>query len=300
MLAKVLNYVPGFRSKKTWKISIASIYYFICFVVLFVDPLFSLSMASSPFFYCNLKHLKKIFKKSSTDSTANTSSNLPLNNPMPSIQVSTIPSQNTYTPRYNENYNTNTKTEHKYKKVNLLTKKWSEACFEEFIALDIETTGFMPNRDHIIEIAAIKYKNGIESEKFITLIKPPIKISAKITSINNITNEMVANSPSIEEIIPKFCNFVKDSIIVAHNASFDVNFIEYVANKNNLDIDNAVVDTLQICRKLYPNFENHKLGTICSKLGIELIDAHRAKSDARACASIVLKCIELYKKDISA
>jgi hypothetical protein len=107
---------------------------------------------------------------------------------------------------YNNNYISQTNT-HSYKKVNLLTKKWSEACEKEFVSLDIETTGLSPENDKIIEITAIRYKNFIEIEKFSTLINPQILISSRITKINGITNDMVKDSPTIEQSIQDFYNF---------------------------------------------------------------------------------------------
>ena len=186
------------------------------------------------------------------------------------------------------------KVEPKYKKVDFLTKKWANNCFDECVLIDIETTGLSPHQNNIIEIAAIRYRKGIECEKFFTLIKPPEDISSRITKITGITNEMVKNCPTIETVIHNFYGFIQDSILVAYNASFDLNFLHYNAAKENLLITNNVIDALQVCRKLYPDFDNHKLCTVCDNFNIELTNAHRARNDARATAKVLFNCYEKY------
>jgi DNA polymerase III epsilon subunit family exonuclease len=182
----------------------------------------------------------------------------------------------------------------RYKKVDFLTKIWSESCFNECILLDIETTGLSPYQNNIIEIAAIRYRKGVECEKFFTLIKPPEKISSRITKITGITNEMVEQCPPIEDVIHNFFGFIQDSILVAYNASFDLNFLHQNASKHNLMITNNVIDALQVCRKLYPDFENHKLCTVCDNFNIDLTNAHRARNDVRATAKVLFNCYEKY------
>lgn len=193
-----------------------------------------------------------------------------------------------------EDTKTTSNEEPKYKKVDFLTKKWSNSCFDECVLLDIETTGLSPHQNNIIEIAAIRYRKGIECEKFFTLIKPPVDISSRITKITGITNEMVKNCPPIESVIHNFYGFIQNSILVAYNASFDLNFLHHNAAKENLLITNNVIDALQVCRKLYPDFDNHKLCTVCENFKIDLTNAHRARNDARATAKILFYCYEKY------
>jgi DNA polymerase-3 subunit alpha (Gram-positive type) len=105
---------------------------------------------------------------------------------------------------------------------------------------------------------------------------------------------MVKNCPPIEAVIHNFFGFIQDSILVAYNASFDLNFLHYNAAKENLFITNNVIDALQVCRKLYPDFDNHKLCTVCDNFNIELTNAHRARNDARATAKVLFNCYEKY------
>jgi DNA polymerase-3 subunit alpha (Gram-positive type) len=181
-----------------------------------------------------------------------------------------------------------------YKLVSMVTKKWSTQCRKEFVAIDLETTGFSAVNDYIIEICAIRYKNGIYTEKYTTLIKPPITIPDHITKINNINNEMTCNAPAIDAVIPEIINFIGSSIIVAHNASFDMSFLDYNASKLGLVLNNNVVDTVSASRKLLPNLKNHKLGTLVKHFKISVNTCHRAEADAMACGTIVLKLLEIY------
>jgi DNA polymerase III epsilon subunit family exonuclease len=186
----------------------------------------------------------------------------------------------------------NTKTTYKF--VNALTKKWCSLCLKEFVVIDFETTGLSEFSDHIIEVCAIRYINGSESDKYLSFVKPPVQIPSYITKINGITNEMVSYAPDIKEVVPKLLGFIGDSIIVAHNASFDMKFLVANSSRLGVSLSNNVVDTLYISRKLYPQFKNHKLITVLNELDIEADTLHRSSSDATACAKVLLKSLKHY------
>ncbi|MCR4436142.1 MAG: exonuclease domain-containing protein [Clostridiales bacterium] len=172
-----------------------------------------------------------------------------------------------------------------------MTKKWRNACKNEFISIDLETTGLSPSKDKILEIAAIRYRNFEEADNFATLINPGIKIPEKITTINGITNEMVKDSPMIEDVLPKLFEYIGNSVLIAHNASFDLKFIKYNADNQGFDFFNPFIDTLSLCCKLFPEFENHKLRTIVEELCLGTNEFHRAQADARYVGKILIECI---------
>lgn len=165
-----------------------------------------------------------------------------------------------------------------------------------YVVFDIETTGLSPQSDKITEIGAVKIENGQIIDRYSQLINPQKKIPGKIVQLTGINDEMVSNKPTIEEVLPQFLQFIgDDSILVAHNASFDVGFIRYNSNKNGIEINNPVLDTLQLSKSLFPNLKNYKLDTICKYLKVSLENHHRAIDDATATGQVFLKCIDILK-----
>lgn len=193
----------------------------------------------------------------------------------------------------NNNYDTqlsqqnNLSKQYDINKIN--TPKYTDKIYDEFVVLDFETTGLFPDTDKIIEVSILKYKNNIKVDEFHTLINPKIKIPAKITKINGITNDMVKDKPTIEEILPKLLDFIGYLPIVAHNASFDAKFLKCaVLFLYGEDIiNNEFIDTVKIARQIYPNLPNHKLVTIKEYLGFDL-ESHRAYEDTLVTAQIYL------------
>jgi|GEM_PF-1863152 len=173
-----------------------------------------------------------------------------------------------------------------------LNKRIRNFLPDSFVVIDFETTGLDSVTDKIIELGAVKYMNGEFKGEFSTLINPGITITPYITSINGITNAMVKDAPKISEKLPEFVDFLEDLPIVAHNASFDMKFLKSNALDFDIEILNPFIDTLYLCRKLYPDFEDHKLGTICSNLCIEQDTAHRSLADCMSTAKVYLKCRE--------
>lgn len=158
-----------------------------------------------------------------------------------------------------------------------------------FVAIDVETTGLSPIANELIEISAIKYDGKNKIDTFTSLIKPKTKIPYYITNITGITNEMVQESPYVEEIMPSLIEFIGKSP-VAHNANFDYKFIQNYSN--NAFSRNVLIDTVQIGRRLYPNLPNHKLGTIAKHIGITEDGFHRAEFDCECSAKIYMEYLE--------
>lgn len=158
---------------------------------------------------------------------------------------------------------------------------------DTFVAVDVETTGLSPIFNELIEISAIKYKESNKVDIFSTLIKPKVEIPYYITKITSITNHMVRNSPSIETVMPELIQFIGDLPIVAHNARFDMGFLQNYSNRSFSE--NVIIDTVQLSRKMHPDLCNHKLGTVAKHIGIIEDGFHRAEFDCECCARIYMK-----------
>lgn len=166
-----------------------------------------------------------------------------------------------------------------------------------FVVFDIETTGLSPKECKITEIGAIKIEHGEITDKFSQLINPGVPIPPNITDLTGITDEMVADKPRIDSVLPEFLEFCHGCAVVAHNAQFDCGFIRYNAAELNLEFHNKTVDTLKLSRELFPNERKHSLDAICKRLGVSLENHHRAVDDATATAEIFLKFVELAHKN---
>lgn len=166
----------------------------------------------------------------------------------------------------------------------------------ELIVFDIETTGLSPVNDEITEIGALKIKDGKIIEEFSQLINPQKKISQFITDLTGITNEMVEDKPLIGQVIEDFKDFIGNSILVAHNASFDVGFIREKMKKNNINLNNPILDTLELSRAVFPQMKSHKLNILAKFLGVNLENHHRALDDARATSEVLLKILDILKE----
>lgn len=157
-----------------------------------------------------------------------------------------------------------------------------------YVVFDIETTGLDPEFDEIIEIGAVKIKDGIKIDTFNSLIKPEYEIDEFITELTGITNEMVENAPSIDEVLPKFMDFIKDYIIIGHNVNFDINFIyDNLEELNILPITNDFVDTLRISRRLIPELKHHKLSDLANYFNIDTNGSHRALKDVEITSEVL-------------
>lgn len=169
--------------------------------------------------------------------------------------------------------------------------------FNKFVVFDIETTGLSHLKNNITEIGAVRVEDGKIVETFNELVNPEQVISEEITNITGITNEMVADKPLIKEVLPRFLDFSKDCVFVAHNAEFDISFIKTNAKRLNIEFDPTFIDTMGFARTLLPNLKNHKLNTLCKELQVSLLNHHRASCDAEACAGILLELIKILEKN---
>ncbi|MDE6435296.1 MAG: PolC-type DNA polymerase III [Lachnospiraceae bacterium] len=165
-----------------------------------------------------------------------------------------------------------------------------------YVVFDIETTGLSPKSCKIIEIGAVKIVNGEKTEEFSRFVNPKIPISYEITKLTSITDDMVMDAPVIEVVLPEFLEFIGDSVLVAHNASFDISFIRKFAKDMGRVLDNSVVDTMTLGHVLCPELGKFTLDRICKHLGIKLEHHHRAVDDAAATAEIFRKFLCMLKE----
>ena len=171
----------------------------------------------------------------------------------------------------------------------------TETFDDTFIVFDLETTGLSALNDRIIEIGAVKVQSGKITDKFSTFVNPKRPIPFKITQLTSISDDMVIDAPEIEQVLPEFLEFIGDGILVAHNAGFDVGFIEQNCIRLNMPREFVYVDTVAIGRILLPTLTNYKLNTVSKALNISLENHHRAVDDAGATAEIYVKFIEMLK-----
>ncbi|MGK0466398.1 PolC-type DNA polymerase III [Clostridium sp.] len=172
----------------------------------------------------------------------------------------------------------------------------NENLDDRFVVFDIETTGLSSENDRITEIGAVKIENGKMVDRFNVFVNPRMDIPYKITELTGITNDMVEFADSIEEVLPKFLEFIKESVVVAHNAAFDTAFIKRNCQRLNLKFNNAIMDTIPLAKFLLPDLKRFKLSTVAKHLGISLENHHRAVDDAKATAEILLHCFGLLKE----
>lgn len=167
----------------------------------------------------------------------------------------------------------------------------------EFVVFDIETTGFSPINNRIIEIGAVKINHGTVVDRFSTFVNPEVPIPFEIEKLTGIHDDMVINAPLIDEVLPQFISFCQDTVLVAHNANFDMSFILENAKKIGYDVDNTYIDTVSMARILLPNQAKHNLDAVTKTLKISLENHHRAIDDAEATAKIFQIFIEMLAKD---
>lgn len=166
-----------------------------------------------------------------------------------------------------------------------------------FVVFDIETTGLDPMRDCITEIGAVLIKNGNITGRFHSLVNPEVPIPEEIVELTGITDEMVKDCPTASQVIPAFLDFAGDSVLVAHNAPFDMGFIQHKAAGMGMTVKNKVLDTLAITRRLLPRLKTHKLSAVAQHFNIDMERAHRAVDDALVTAKIFLKCMEILERE---
>lgn len=166
----------------------------------------------------------------------------------------------------------------------------------DFVVFDIETTGFSSKNDKIIEIGAVRVRDGEVISEFSTFVNPKRNIPTKITELTGITEDMVKDAPAIEKVILDFNEYIKDATLVAHNAYFDVGFIRKNLGDLGLSISNPILDTVPLSRFLYKDLKRHKLDVVAKHLGINMGNHHRAIDDAKTTVKILHKSMEKLKE----
>ncbi len=166
----------------------------------------------------------------------------------------------------------------------------------DFVVFDIETTGFSPVKNKIIEIGAVKVSDGEIVDRYSAFVNPQVPIPFEIEKLTGIRDDMVIDAPLIEEILPQFLEFCQDAVLVAHNAGFDMSFIMENTSRLGMKREFTYVDTLGIARVLLPGQAKHTLDAIAKTLGISLENHHRAVDDAEATAEIFVKMIPMLRE----
>lgn len=167
---------------------------------------------------------------------------------------------------------------------------WDELSL---VAFDTETSGPYPVAHEIVEMGAVKWEKGKVVDEFQRLIKPRVPMGEAVIKIHGITNEMVADAPPMEQVLPEFHKFLGSSAIMAHHAPFDLGFLTYEFEKAGLPIPNSpILCTSLLSRALIRESPNHRLQTLIPVLKIPQGAAHRALDDAKACLAVGLECFK--------
>ncbi len=166
-----------------------------------------------------------------------------------------------------------------------------------FVALDFETTGFSKIGDRIIEIGAVRIVDGRCREEFSAFVDPQRPLPYKITELTGITSEDLKGAPTMDEILPSFLEFIGDSMIIAHNAGFDVGFLEQACRRCGQERVFDYLDTVELARLFLPDLTRFRLDTVAKALGLPPFSHHRASDDARVCGEIFGALLEKMKKE---
>ncbi len=165
----------------------------------------------------------------------------------------------------------------------------------DFVVFDLETTGFSSKKNKIIEIGAVRVSGGVITDRFSTFVNPKIPIPFEIEELTGIRDDMVIDAPVIEEILPECLEFCRGCVMVAHNAEFDMSFIQKNCEDLYLSCEYTVIDTVAMARFLLPQLNRFKLDTVAKAVGVSLENHHRAVDDAGCTAEIFVKFIEMLE-----
>lgn len=165
-----------------------------------------------------------------------------------------------------------------------------------YCVLDLETTGFSFRTEKITEVGIMKVKNGEVIDEFSCFVNPQKPIPQRVIEVTHITDDMVRNAETIETVMPKIIEFVGDSVLVAHNADFDIGFLKYNAKELGLTLDNTYLDTLRLAKELFPEYKKYKLGIIAENLGIKVEVAHRALDDVDTTVKVLNVMFDMLKE----
>ena len=169
-----------------------------------------------------------------------------------------------------------------------------ELCKTGYVVFDLETTGAKTPPCRITEIGAYRVVDGMIVDEFHTLVNPEMPIPFFISLLTGITDDMVVSAPKFSEVVDDFLNFIGDSVIVAHNAGFDMRFLNHEVGRIYEDyrLSNPSLCTVQLSRSLLPDIENHRLKTVADHFSVELVNHHRANEDALATAKIFVRLLD--------
>lgn len=178
----------------------------------------------------------------------------------------------------------------------MVTDSQNQDLDADYVVFDLETTGFSPETNRIIEIGAVKVLNGKIVDKFSTFVNPQVPIPFRIEQLTSINDSMVIDAPVIADILPEFMKFCEGCVMVAHNADFDMSFIKKNCQRLDIPCKPTIVDTVALARVLLPNLNRFKLDTVAKALGVSLENHHRAVDDAGCTAEIFVKFIEMLRE----
>ncbi len=178
----------------------------------------------------------------------------------------------------------------------IVTGDTEESLQGEYVVFDIETTGFSPVKNRIIEIGAVKVNGGVITDRFSGYVNPKEPIPFEITKLTGITDEAVMDAPTIEEVLPQFLDFCEGCVLVAHNAGFDMSFIKENCRRLGYERSFAYVDTLGLSRALLTEQAKHTLDAVAKTLGVSLENHHRAVDDAECTAEIFIRFVQMLEE----
>ena len=168
-----------------------------------------------------------------------------------------------------------------------------------FVAFDVETTGFSGKKGRIVEIGVVKFRGGEVIDQQSWLVNPGIPISPMSQRVHGITDDMVSGAPAFKEVYAEFASFIGDSVLIAHNASFDIRFIETETRRHELEPPvNQVIDTLKLSRKRHPELKRHGLESLSKHFKLGEVAFHRGLVDATHVKNLFLVLTEDDAEDV--
>lgn len=177
-----------------------------------------------------------------------------------------------------------------------VTNSKGQSIDTTYCVLDLETTGFSTVTEKITEIGIMKLQGGKVIDEFSCFVNPEKPIPARVVEVTNITDDMVKDAETIEQVFPKMLDFINGSVLVAHNAEFDIGFLKHNAKVLGYDFDYTYLDTLTLAKELFPDYKTYKLGRIAKNLGIKVEVAHRALDDVDTTVKVFNVMLEKLKQ----
>ena len=178
----------------------------------------------------------------------------------------------------------------------VVTNSKGQSIDTTYCVLDLETTGFSAITEKITEVGIMKIKNGEVLDEFSCFVNPEKHIPERVTEVTNITDDMVKDAETIDKVFPKILDFIEDSVLVAHNAPFDIGFLKQNAKNLGYEFNYTYIDTLSLAKDLFPDYKKYKLGKIAENLGIKVEVAHRALDDVDTTVKVFKVMIDMLKK----